>query len=297
MKNKLIKISVLSLAVITCVGITKVIAGNNGKETNNAKNDISKQKGVSWNPDKKEYYNSDSFTWDHEKQCYLPILKYSNQKLLSLSYTPADEEKWLTENKNSKNSIDIAIIEFNNKIKEENQKKPNLSSATLSIDDEAYNVFSNLSIDSLNEMLTKIKNNTIFSDLLRVGVQKMTKVKDSNLVINDNAKWLKEFNSKISSADNKIKYYSEKIKSGVDIQTENQIDEDIQSYGIFAAPYLLDELNNGNDKMMKYLPSSLENYCKDSKDNLSKKDKTYWQNILQNHKDDMNKLKNLTKAN
>lgn len=299
MKKKVLAISVLLAVAITCAGITKVFA-DNSKKSQDDTNDIAHQKGVTWNPERKEYYNSDDFKWDPVKKIYIAIIKNVDTSTIPRIKNNETTQEWLQKNPNPTDSIDKALITLNKVCIEETRANPYLalrSDCPFTKDDPCYDVFLTLKVSDLKRIVTRISNQDVWSYVLQKAFARMTNIQGLELGANDPLVWVNNLKNKVSSIPLKIKNYSVELKNGVSNQTYTSINNDIQSYGIFAVPYIMDEVNNGNDQMIKFLPSLVDKSMMDkpdiSKNDLDKKDKSYWLNWFESNKTDISELREM----
>lgn len=235
-----------------------------------------------WNTYTNEYYDSDVVSWDTEKKQYALVIKENqikeNDEMMIDYRSP---EQWIEDNKNSTNAIDQAIISYYNESKLCYEKNPNLAARSFYSPDEdpVLYIMVDLGIEYLPEMIKRIENNDIWSGLLMTSVAQIANIKELSFVSvvpDDMKKWISDLNNRILTAQSRV-----------------QSGNDIIGSGVFALPYIMDELNNGNDSVIKHLPDILYKCYNLNKEELVIKDKVYWINWFNEHKNEVEVLRNI----
>ncbi|TYQ12975.1 UNVERIFIED_CONTAM: hypothetical protein Cloal_4018 [Acetivibrio alkalicellulosi] len=184
----------------------------------------------------------------------------------------AEEDEWIAKHKDSSNKLDKVMIKWieNKKL---NQHKSNYEPDKC----EIFKEIVKLGVKYLPEMLDRIEeDNTIQTGVLMDAFSRITNVdvlKDINVSEEGKKEWKQKCKDVMENAEQKVKNAKAKINNGDVESAKNEIKE----LGVFALPYVVEEIKNGNKKMeslvdtKKYSQEELEVLKKWSKNRNNKK--------------------------
>lgn len=297
MSKKRIALS-LMLLITVCTSIyiiikTKYKAPRSSQNISNS---------VVWNADKGEYYNADSFIWNAEKQTYEPKPVFIPQGELKNKAAYVSPENFIKNNENTNDIIDRALVNYYKKVQEiYNSNNISISQKVSSQytpnKDEALKEITSLGVKHIGEMIKRIKNNHQGSDYLMYSVNSIGGVKDLDSYVSASSEgiklWQAKFKDKLSNVKSKVKETSEKLKKDKSANSIKKAKSDLEPFGIFSLPYIIDEINNDNDEIIEILPDIANIYTKSNKEKLNIKDKSGWIQWFKENEEGIKALRNI----
>lgn len=160
---------------------------------------------------------------------------------------------WYNEHKNSKDTIDVALINWMDNV----DPQLGLYSWYNPDEDSAFQKYIlPLGVENLTEIYERVSTDTVWDGFMMTTFAKITKIKDlENVSITPEGKekWLKIIKDKARKA--KEMYLLSDKNNQVDKKDEATIESDLKEMGIFLLPYLEDQSKKGNDNMKKHVTS------------------------------------------
>ncbi|MFZ5988131.1 MAG: hypothetical protein ACOYWZ_13535 [Bacillota bacterium] len=177
------------------------------------------------------------------------------------------------------NPIDQALIKWVDYSQSNPQDITKSYSNLFTQEDKKFKeLFLNLGIEHLPEIIERV-NDDRWGFLMIDCVQGMTKIKNVwNIGSSKEQRkaWLDKFKETVNSAEKRVKSK-----------------DDIQSLGLFAVPFIMDELEKENYEYLEYLPDLVDEYTGLSKGELQKKDIAFWKRWSKKHERDIKVLRNI----
>ncbi|HEX3043867.1 MAG TPA: hypothetical protein VHY08_03860, partial [Bacillota bacterium] len=207
-----------------------------------------------WNNETNEYYDATEWKWDPKTKHYISLKKIQ-QSQLSEAFVPDPQEEWVKKNQGSANPLFQALVAYYTKSLQNVSFQAYYDPDT----DPAFEILTANGLKLVPEMLTEIKNNNPFAGNLMYAAQKLTRVKKLPLVdvtVTGRKNWLVGLRQKILDAPKAVRNQTVSL-------------ETVDSFGIFAAPHLLDEAATG-----KAWATGMLAQIKDSSG--MKRDRSYW---------------------
>ncbi|MCX7921543.1 MAG: hypothetical protein N3B21_05940 [Clostridia bacterium] len=122
-----------------------------------------------------------------------------------------------------------------------------------------------------------------------------TGVADIDESDNGRTNWMKSLKEKLSSIDHKLKEASENAKVAKSKEEKDKIKNSVKEFGLFALPYVQDEIDKGDYSLVEYLPEVVDSYTKVGKDELEKKDNQFWKVWFDKNQGDIKVLRGIIK--
>ncbi len=252
---------------------------------------------VKWNTERGEYYNAESFTWNSERRTYEPIMPQPKPEELEKIKRVKTDVEWMEENKNSPSIVKKAIIEYYAALAEEAIRNPYISKSSRFRPEilKSMKILIDLGVGNLPEMIKEIKENNPFGPHLMYAISSMTNVEELGKYLSappDGVTyWLKSLKETVSDAEDKVKILSGNLKYAKTKGVKEKAKSELKGLGLFAVPFMVDEIKKGSDELVEFLPETVDEYSNVDKVELSKKDKAFWNNWFDENKDNIEVLR------
>lgn len=230
-----------------------------------------------WEPMLGAYISEDLY-YDKESKSFRDKVKYDENYKDSEAYK---REKWLEKNRQSSNVLYKSILEW-----DKSQSESLSFSAIRNIKNEPS--FKNnilvLGYDYLPEMVQIVMNDNVWDEPMIAAIECMSGIEclPQGMLL-DSAEfkhdiWKKTFKEYMANAKDMVK--SKK---------------DIEKLGMFALPFIEEEINNGNTSYTSYIPLILSKCEGESKENLSGQDVDYLKKWVAKNNKKITTLKSIIK--
>ncbi|MCX8128880.1 MAG: hypothetical protein N3I35_02125 [Clostridia bacterium] len=222
-------------------------------------------------------YISEDVYYDEESKTYRDKPKYDKDYDKNEAYR---NEKWLKGNKDSDKKLYKAIVNWNK------NRTLSLSAFYIIKDDPVFkeNILS-LGFDYLPEMLDLAFNDRVWNLPMLAGVECMTGIQ-----------CLPEKET-LDSSENRTNLWKEEFKEYLANAKDMVKDEkDIQKLGMFALPYISDEIENGDTRNVKHLSKILSKCSGIEKENWSDKETGDWKEWISKNGKKISTLKSIIKS-
>ncbi|TYQ17725.1 UNVERIFIED_CONTAM: hypothetical protein Cloal_0087 [Acetivibrio alkalicellulosi] len=189
--------------------------------------------------------------WDETEGMY----KLKEEELFFNANAPSDfvesfvaweeEDKWIAKHKDSTSKLDRAMIKWI-----ENRKLDSAFKSRYEPDkDKTFKEIVKLGVEYLPEMLDRIEEDNAFkTGVLMDAFSRISNVdalKRIDVSEEGKKEWKQKCKDVMENAEQKVKNAKEKINNGDVESAKNEIKE----LGVFALPYVVDEIENGNKNM------------------------------------------------
>ncbi|OPZ93231.1 MAG: hypothetical protein BWY74_01216 [Firmicutes bacterium ADurb.Bin419] len=230
-----------------------------------------------WEPMLGEYISDDLY-YDKESRTFKdkPVVEenYENSE-------PYRKEEWLKKNKNSDKPLHKAIMAW----KKYRSEHPSLSSLyDIKSDLGFIDNIEALGLDYVPEMLEMLTKDNVWNHPLLAAVECITGVEGClpEGVLLDDAEfkhemWKESFRKYMTDAKEMVKN-----------------DKDVEKLGLFALPYIAEEIENGDTKHLDQMASIVSKHEKVSKDELLTKDEEYWKGWIKNNEKKITIIKEIS---
>lgn len=219
------------------------------------------------------YYDKESRTF-RDKHETMAVENYENSE-------PYRLDKWLEKNKNSNKPLHKAIMAW----QKYRSEHPSLCSFyDIKSDPGFIDNIEALGLEYVPEMLEMVTKDNVWNFPLLTAVECITGVEgclpEGWLLDDEESKhemWKESFKKYMTDAKEMVKN-----------------DKDVEKLGLFALPYIAEEIENGDTKHLDKMASIVSKHEKVSKDKLSKKDAKAWKDWIKNNEKKITIIKEIS---
>jgi hypothetical protein len=219
------------------------------------KSDANLEPGIKWNPYVREYYDSKAYEWDTVEKKYVDLKLKKNKKQTGEVIQSKDPVEELM-NSTDTNPINIAFKHY-----WEHYDKRLLAKSHYNPSEDQSFIDNILTIDPkyLPEMIDNVKKSS-FSIIMMHAIGNISRVKDLTQVSempDGQENWLLKLEEVTSNMPDKVKKISDNIKNSTNESQKVQLKDDLSNFGLFAVPFMIDEINSGNTELSEVLNNIL----------------------------------------
>lgn len=220
---------IILLVIITSLSVSAIIQNEMiAKETETGA-EASLPDHILWNEDLEEYYNGDDFIWNSDTKRY--EVRLDNKEMPSVDQVMTIQ-KWLEENKNSEDSISLALLEFYERQEAYIRANPMLRfKSQVVISDYALDALCDLGYPSMIDMYERIIEEDYMQTYLMYALMDILEISVEVVpTIEERTRWMDSFETKVIEASEAT------IASA----------EDVQKYGIFSIARAQEQIVNSS---------------------------------------------------
>jgi hypothetical protein len=217
-----------------------------------------------FNPDRNEYYDSSSITWDSANQRYVANEQPAVTNITAENLQSTSREDWIIQHKDSTDPTDIALIKYQQAIEAYTNEHPEVGSRSdWGVDYSGeLTILTDLGVVGLPGLVREVDANSPFIVPVIIAIDEICKTDFSFIDTfspEQVTSWKLAFNNESNNAKDIVAKVVETLKNNASVSDE-EINNQLADAGIFALPYFYDEvINHSNIALLKYADKVLPN--------------------------------------